>query len=101
MEINSSILEPWASGEVGCEKTSFRTRGALQHHRVWPCWEIERRIRRSVRGMLDDCWDAIACHSGDCGFELLFGIEMATTLTEIMPHGELNSFLNMSNILLR
>ena len=46
-----------------------------------------------VRGMLDDCWDAIACHSGDCGFELLFGIEMATTLTEIMPHGGVEQFL--------
>ena len=46
-----------------------------------------------VRGMLDDCWDAIACHSGDCGFELLFGIEMATTLTEIMPHGGVDQFL--------
>ena len=46
-----------------------------------------------VRGMLDDCWDAIACHSGDCGFELLFGIEMATTLTEIMPHGGPEQFL--------
>ena len=46
-----------------------------------------------VRGMLDGCWDAIACHSGDCGFELLFGIEMATTLTEIMPHGGVEQFL--------
>ena len=46
-----------------------------------------------VRGMLDDCWDAVACHSGDCGFELLFGIEMATTLTEIMPHGGVDKFL--------
>ena len=46
-----------------------------------------------VRGMLDDCWDAIACHSGDCGFELLFGIEMATTLTEIMPHGGVEQFI--------
>ena len=46
-----------------------------------------------VRGMLDDCWDAVACHSGDCGFELLFGIEMATTLTEIMPHGGVDQFL--------
>ena len=46
-----------------------------------------------VRGMLDDCWEAIACHSGDCGFELLFGIEMATTLTEIMPHGGVEQFL--------
>ena len=39
-----------------------------------------------VRGMLDDCWDAIACHSGDCGFELLFGIEMGTTLRGIGHH---------------
>ena len=46
-----------------------------------------------VRGMLDDCWNAVACHSGDCGFELLFGIEMATTLTEIMPHGGVKQFL--------
>ena len=46
-----------------------------------------------VRGMLDDCWNAVACHSGDCGFELLFGIEMATTLTEIMPHGGVEQFL--------
>ncbi len=46
-----------------------------------------------VRGMLDDCWEAIACHSGDCGFELLFGIEMATTLTEIIPHGGVEDFL--------
>ena len=46
-----------------------------------------------VRGMLDDCWDAIACHSGDCGFELLFGIEMGNTLTQIKAHGGLNGFL--------
>ena len=46
-----------------------------------------------VRGMKDDCWDAIACHSGDCGFELLFGIEMASTLTQIGPHGGEEGFL--------
>ena len=46
-----------------------------------------------VRGMLDDCWSAVACHSGDCGFELLFGIEMAATLTEILPHGGATQFL--------
>lgn len=46
-----------------------------------------------VRGMMDDCWDAIACHSGDCGFELLFGIEMATTLTEVMVYGGESEFL--------
>ena len=40
-----------------------------------------------VRGMKDDCWEAIACHSGDCGFELLFGIEMASTLTQLAPMG--------------
>ena len=47
-----------------------------------------------VRGMKDDCWKAIACHSGDCGFELLFGIEMASTLTEIAPYGDENGFLD-------
>ena len=46
-----------------------------------------------VRGMLDDCWSAIACHSGDCGFELLFGIEMAATLTQISIAGGESSFL--------
>lgn len=46
-----------------------------------------------VRGMMDDCWDAIACHSGDCGFEILFGIEMATTLTEVMVYGGESEFL--------
>ena len=46
-----------------------------------------------VRGMKDDCWDAIACHSGDCGFELLFGIEMASTLTRVGPHGGEEEFL--------
>ena len=47
-----------------------------------------------VRGMLDDCWDAVACHSGDCGFELLFGIEMGSTLTQIKNHGGMSGFLN-------
>jgi enterochelin esterase-like enzyme len=47
-----------------------------------------------VRGMLDDCWDAVACHSGDCGFELLFGIEMGSTLTQIGPHGGIDGFLS-------
>ena len=47
-----------------------------------------------VRGMLDDCWDAVACHSGDCGFELLFGIEMGSTLTQIKNHGGMAGFLN-------
>ena len=46
-----------------------------------------------VRGMLDDCWDAVACHSGDCGFELLFGIEMGNTLTQINAHGGMSGFL--------
>jgi len=46
-----------------------------------------------VRGMKDDCWDAIACHSGDCGFELLFGIEMASTLTQLAPYGGVDDFL--------
>jgi enterochelin esterase-like enzyme len=46
-----------------------------------------------VRGMLDDCWDAVACHSGDCGFELLFGIEMGSTLTQIGPHGGIDGSL--------
>ena len=47
-----------------------------------------------VRGMLDDCWSAVACHSGDCGFELLFGIEMGSTLTQIKNHGGMAGFLN-------
>ena len=47
-----------------------------------------------VRGMLDDCWGAVACHSGDCGFELLFGIEMGSTLTQIKNHGGMAGFLN-------
>ena len=47
-----------------------------------------------VRGMLDDCWNAVACHSGDCGFELLFGIEMGSTLTQIQSHGGMEGFLN-------
>jgi S-formylglutathione hydrolase FrmB len=47
-----------------------------------------------VRGMLDDCWSAVACHSGDCGFELLFGIEMGSTLTQIKKHGGMEGFLN-------
>ena len=46
-----------------------------------------------VRGMLDDCWSAIACHSGDCGFELVFGIEMAAALTHISKHGNKDGFL--------
>ena len=25
-----------------------------------------------VRGMLDSCWKAIVCHSGDCAFPLIF-----------------------------
>ena len=69
----------------------------------WGSWlredlrsELDSRFNISgygLVGMLDDCWEAIACHSGDCGFELLFGIEMATTLTEIMPHGGVEQFL--------
>ena len=46
-----------------------------------------------VRGMLDDSWDAVACHSGDCGFEVIFGIEMASTLTQVMAHGGEKKFL--------
>ena len=46
-----------------------------------------------VRGMLDDEWDAVACHSGDCGFELLYGLEMAATLTQISMHGGEEGFL--------
>ena len=46
-----------------------------------------------VRGMKDECWKAIACHSGDCGFELLFGIEMAGALTQVMAHGGHEKFL--------
>ena len=46
-----------------------------------------------VRGMLDDSWGAVACHSGDCGFEVVFGIEMASTLTHIMAHGGEKKFL--------
>ena len=47
-----------------------------------------------VRGMLDDCWDAIACHSGDCGFEILYGIELPKTLTQLKPHGGVDGFLS-------
>tara|TARA_B100001094_G_scaffold233218_1_gene228116 strand:- start:2384 stop:3346 length:963 start_codon:yes stop_codon:yes gene_type:complete len=46
-----------------------------------------------VRGMMDDCWDAVACHSGDCGFEVLFGIEMGSTLTQVGHHGGVEQFL--------
>tara|TARA_Y100000994_G_scaffold84867_1_gene70059 strand:+ start:3545 stop:4507 length:963 start_codon:yes stop_codon:yes gene_type:complete len=46
-----------------------------------------------VRGMMDDCWDAVACHSGDCGFEVLFGIEMGSTLTQVGQHGGVEKFL--------
>ena len=47
-----------------------------------------------VRGMLDSQWDAIACHSGDCGFELLYGLDMASTLTSIARFGGENDFLD-------
>ncbi len=47
-----------------------------------------------VRGMLDDCWSAIVCHSGDCGFELLFGSEMASALTAITAHGGEGGFIS-------
>ncbi|MBT5184896.1 MAG: enterochelin esterase [Euryarchaeota archaeon] len=47
-----------------------------------------------VRGMLDDCWAAVACHSGDCGFEILYGIELPNTLTQIKPHGGGDGFLS-------
>ena len=47
-----------------------------------------------VRGMKDDCWDAIACHSGDCGFELIFGIEMASTLTHLEKFQGTEGFLD-------
>ena len=46
-----------------------------------------------VRGMLDEKWDAVACHSGDCGFELLYGLEMASTLTSIANFGSEKDFL--------
>ena len=46
-----------------------------------------------VRGMLDDCWEAVACHSGDCGFELVFGIEMANALTHLAKFGGKDAFL--------
>lgn len=46
-----------------------------------------------VRGMLDECWEAVACHSGDCGFELVFGIEMANALTHLAKFGGKDAFL--------
>ena len=46
-----------------------------------------------VRGMIDDCWSAVACHSGDCGFELIFGIEMASAMSHISEFGDKDDFL--------
>ena len=46
-----------------------------------------------VRGMLDSCWKAIVCHSGDCGFELVYASGMAEGLTHITKHGGVQTFI--------
>ena len=46
-----------------------------------------------VRGMMDDSWDAVACHSGDCGFNLLYGEAMASCLTRIKQFSGVEGFL--------
>ena len=41
-----------------------------------------------IHGLLhSDFWSAIACHSGDMGFELLFAADFAHTLRRIDKHG--------------
>ena len=46
-----------------------------------------------VRGMMDDSWDAVACHSGDCGFNLLYGEAMASCLTRVEQFSGVEGFL--------
>ena len=38
---------------------------------------------------------AYCLSSGDCGFELLFGINEATTLTQLAPYGGVDDFLGL------
>ena len=38
-------------------------------------------------------WAAAACHSGDCGFELMFKPTFPEALTAIQPHGDIDGFL--------
>lgn len=46
-----------------------------------------------VRGMLDDCWRAVACHSGDMGFGAMFRSELLSTNTRMQKHGSIAGFL--------
>ncbi|MDP6870514.1 MAG: alpha/beta hydrolase-fold protein [Candidatus Poseidoniaceae archaeon] len=47
-----------------------------------------------VRGMLDEEWDAVACHSGDCGFELIYGSAFPSVLTNRLQYDGNNEFIN-------
>ena len=40
-----------------------------------------------VRGMLDECWGAVACHSGDCGFENMFASDLLACANAIHDAG--------------
>ncbi|MEQ9814386.1 MAG: alpha/beta hydrolase-fold protein [Azospirillaceae bacterium] len=48
-----------------------------------------------VHGLLHggDVWHAVACHSGDMGFDLLFGTDFPIALRKIEKHGSVSAFI--------
>jgi len=51
-----------------------------------------------VRGMLDDCWGAVACHSGDCGFDTMFSADLLSCATAAkIAGGTMNLFESLKN----
>lgn len=46
-----------------------------------------------VRAMLDDCWGAVACHAGDCGFEAMFPSDILNCATAMQKYGDEQAYL--------
>ena len=46
-----------------------------------------------VRGMLDEEWSGVACHSGDCGFELIYGSDIPAVMTQRLKHNSNDDFI--------
>jgi len=46
-----------------------------------------------VRAMFDDCWQAVACHSGDMGFDAMFRADLLATNTRLQLKGGGEAFL--------
>ena len=95
--INSAAMGEWADylllDMIPELEKRFRVRAGAQHRACFG--KSSGGYGAIIHGMrYADHWGAIACHSGDMGFELVYGRDMAPACDALGKHGSIEAFLS-------